>query len=229
MLQFVIENPAARIESSVGRLQSQWATMLLMRFILSCMRVSFGSSERTCHEDERSARSEDPVQLSEGAGLVIHAAEHERAYSDVEAVVLKREVFGRRPQHLCRRGKLVPPPLQAPDHRLARLGQGQCGEVIAVVAEVGAGASANLQHVAPQPRKQLLAMRRETACSVFAVKRSYIAANSRSPRLIVISPVGFIVPAGTGCCDLRGRLSAPTARHMRRLPHLSVRGGGFLG
>ena len=120
----VIVKPAARIASTVDRLQLHpWPMTRFTRFSRSCQRASFGSSARTCSmKRQPPARLEHAAYLAERPCLVADGAEDERR-DDVSNRASSNgstsaEACSNSTGRVCSRMRLREPPR----HRLLGLG-----------------------------------------------------------------------------------------------------------
>ena len=152
----VTSKPVERIVSSVGRLQSQQTKNRLSRVhpILN-LRQARVVRANVLDEEEPAAGPEHTADLAQRARLVVDAAEHERRDDGVETRVLEGKVFGRCAQDGRQRALLAGLPFQPLQHRRLRLGDRERLDARAVVAEVRAGAAADLEHVAARAGDQV--------------------------------------------------------------------------
>ena len=110
--------PAARMESSVGRLQSQHTTSRFSQFSRSCRRAGARVvGPDVLDEQQAAAGAQHPAQLPQRPGLIVDTAQDQRGHGHVEAVVVEGQVLGRRAQDRGVRAVRADGALQAAQHR----------------------------------------------------------------------------------------------------------------
>ena len=169
-----------RMESSVGRLQSQQTTSRLSQFIRSCSRARRGSPERRCSRNRnwppgRSTRRSS--RSARGWSSTPHSTSVDTATSKVPSSNGRSSAGAR---STCAAGACtLDLALQPAQHRGLRLGHGQRLDGRAVVRQVRPRSRCR----SPAPRLLLRpagrrGIQRSPALSVPAIWRSYVRAKS---------------------------------------------------